>query len=42
MHDFSSTNNITRTDKRHREIYISDPRKTEPAKYKTVLRFKAK
>jgi hypothetical protein len=42
MHDFCSANNITRTDKRHREIYISDPRKTEPAKLKTVLRFKAK
>jgi hypothetical protein len=42
MHDFCSANNITRTDKRHREIYISDPRKTEATKLKTVLRFKAK
>jgi hypothetical protein len=42
MHDFCSANNITRTDKRHREIYISDPRKIEPVKLKTVIRFKAK
>lgn len=26
----------------HREIYISDPRKSEPSKMKTVLRFKVK
>ena len=28
-----------RASKIHREIYLSDPRKTEPAKLKTVLRF---
>ncbi|MFP7298168.1 GyrI-like domain-containing protein [Neobacillus niacini] len=42
MHDFCSANHLTRIDKRHREVYISDPRKTEPAKLKTVLRFKVK
>ena len=29
-----------RLSKRHREIYLSDPRKTEVSKLKTVLRFK--
>ncbi|MEH7253718.1 GyrI-like domain-containing protein [Neobacillus niacini] len=42
MEDFCSANNLTRIDKRHREIYISDPRKTDPAKLKTVLRHKLK
>lgn len=42
MLDFCSANDITRIDKRHREVYISDPRKTEATKLKTVLRFKAK
>ncbi|SDN32930.1 GyrI-like domain-containing protein [Bacillus sp. OK048] len=42
MDDFCSANNLTRIDKRHREIYISDPRKTDPAKLKTVLRHKVK
>ncbi|MDR7078235.1 hypothetical protein J2Y03_003285 [Neobacillus niacini] len=41
MEDFCTSNNLTRIDKRHREIYISDPRKTDPQKLKTVLRFKA-
>lgn len=41
MDDFCIANNLKRIDKRHREIYISDPRKTDPAKLKTVLRFKA-
>jgi hypothetical protein len=40
MNDFCDATNLTRTDKRHREIYISDPRKTDRAKLKTVLRFK--
>lgn len=30
-----------RKSKIHREIYLSDPRKTEPEKLKTVLRFQA-
>jgi hypothetical protein len=42
MDDFCSSAQLTRIDKRHREIYISDPRRTEPAKLKTVLRFKVK
>jgi hypothetical protein len=41
MEKFCASNNLLRTDKRHREIYISDPRKTESEKLKTVLRFKA-
>lgn len=31
-----------RTDRTHREIYLSDPRKTAPAKLKTVLRFQVR
>lgn len=42
MDDFCSANQLTRIDKRHREIYISDPRKADPSKLKTVLRFKIK
>jgi hypothetical protein len=41
MEEFCTSSNLIRTDKRHREIYISDPRKTETEKLKTVLRFKA-
>ena len=40
MEDFCKENNLRRLSKIHREIYISDPRKTEPEKLKTVLRFK--
>lgn len=40
MEDFCKENNLRRLSKIHREIYISDPRKTEPDKLKTVLRFK--
>jgi len=42
MDDFCAANHLTRIDKRHREIYISDPRKSDPAKLKTVLRYKVK
>lgn len=42
MDAFCSANNVTRSDKRHREIYIGDPRKTDPEKLKTVLRYKIK
>lgn len=40
MEDFSREHNLRRQSKIHREIYISDFRKTEPEKLKTVLRFK--
>lgn len=41
MDEFCEANQLIRKDKRHREIYITDPRKTESEKLKTVLRFKA-
>lgn len=41
MDEFCVENKLIRTDKRHREIYITDPRKTAPEKSKKVLRFKA-
>lgn len=40
MEEFCSNNKLKRKDKTHKEIYISDFRKTEPEKLKTVLRFK--
>jgi hypothetical protein len=40
MEDYCTQNNLKRTTKIHREIYISDARKTQPDKLKTVLRFK--
>lgn len=40
MEDYCTQNNLQRTSKIHREIYISDARKTSPDKLKTVLRFK--
>lgn len=39
MEAFCAENGYTRTSKIHREIYLSDPRKTETSKLKTVLRF---
>lgn len=42
MEEFCSENNLVRIDKTHKEIYISDFRKTDPDKLKTVLRFKVK
>ncbi len=39
MEAFCSEQGYIRTSKIHREIYLSDPRKTEAAKLKTVLRF---
>ncbi|WP_141433908.1 GyrI-like domain-containing protein [Bacillus sp. 03113] len=39
MNQFCNENGYKRTSKLHREIYLSDPRKTEPHKLKTVLRF---
>ncbi len=40
MEFFCKENNLTRESKKHKEIYISDPRKTKPEKLKTGLRFK--
>ncbi|WP_224752643.1 GyrI-like domain-containing protein [Metabacillus arenae] len=42
MAKYCEENGFTRVDKRHREIYISDLRKTDPAKLKTVLRIQVK
>ena len=42
MEDFAEANNLIRLSKIHREIYLSDFRKTAPEKLKTVLRFKVK
>ncbi|MBW8348022.1 GyrI-like domain-containing protein [Bacillus sp. IITD106] len=39
MEAYCEENGYSRTSKIHREIYLSDPRKTEQAKLKTVLRF---
>lgn len=41
MEDYCEKMNMKRTSMIHREIYISDIRKTAPEKLKTVLRFKA-
>jgi hypothetical protein len=41
MEDFAEKENYLRATKSHREIYLSDARKTSPDKLKTVLRFKA-
>ena len=40
MEQYCSQHNLKRTEKIHKEIYISDARKTAPEKLKTVLRFK--
>lgn len=42
MEAFCLEHGYIRSSKIHREIYLSDPRKTEPAKLKTVLRFPVK
>lgn len=39
MEAFCLENGYERISKTHREIYLSDPRKTQPQKMKTVLRF---
>lgn len=39
MKEYCEKNNLKRITKVHREIYISDARKTEPSKLKTVLRY---
>lgn len=40
MEQFCSQNDLKRAEKTHKEIYLSDARKTAPEKLKTVLRFK--
>jgi len=40
MDDFCKANGYRRAIKAHREIYLSDPRKTESSKLKTILRYK--
>lgn len=42
MEDFCDNNGLFRESKQHREIYLSDARKVEAAKLKTVLRFKVR
>jgi len=42
MEDYCKENNLVRSAKQHREIYLSDARKVSPEKLKTVLRFKVK
>ncbi|HYF75138.1 MAG TPA: GyrI-like domain-containing protein [Candidatus Nitrosocosmicus sp.] len=41
MEEFCSGNNLKRVSKTHREIYLSDARKTAAEKLQTVLRFRA-
>lgn len=41
MEQYCSSQGLNRLEKTHREIYLTDARKTEPSKLKTVLRFKA-
>lgn len=40
MKEYCEERNLTTRSKVHREIYISDARKTEPSKLKTVLRYR--
>ncbi|MDP6532474.1 MAG: GyrI-like domain-containing protein, partial [Candidatus Marinimicrobia bacterium] len=40
MERFAGENGLKRLSKVHREIYLSDARRVEPSKLKTVLRFK--
>ncbi|WP_239254720.1 GyrI-like domain-containing protein [Listeria ilorinensis] len=42
MAAFAEQNGYTRLSKEHKEIYLSDPRKTDPDKLKTVLRIQVK
>lgn len=42
MNEFTKNNNLERISLQHREIYLSDFRRVEPAKLKTVLRYKVK
>ncbi len=40
MEKFCQENGVKRTSKKHREIYLSGPRKVSPEKLKTVLGIK--
>lgn len=40
MEDFATAQGYCRISKQHREIYLSDPRRSEPGKLKTILRFR--
>jgi hypothetical protein len=42
MEEYALASGITRISHNHREIYLSDPRRTAPEKLKTVLRFRVK
>ncbi|GGD52060.1 GyrI-like domain-containing protein [Paenibacillus nasutitermitis] len=42
MEEYCKDNRYVRSDLTHREIYLTDPRKTEMLKMKTVLRFHVK
>lgn len=42
MEKFCKDNRYKRISQKHREIYLSDPRKTEASKLKTVLRYQIK
>lgn len=42
MRQFCIDRGYERSSLKHREIYLSDPRKTESSKLKTVLRFNVK
>lgn len=42
MHLFMGENNLTRLNDTHREIYLSNPKKTAKEKLKTVLRYSIK
>jgi hypothetical protein len=42
MEEFAQSRGLCRLSRQHREIYLSDPRKTAPEKLRTVLRFRIK
>ena len=42
MKDFIDNNNLEIVTLKHREIYLSDARRVEPEKFKTVLRYRVK
>lgn len=42
MNSFATKNNLARTCHTHREIYLSDARKVQPEKLRTILRFQVK
>nr|WP_315168502.1 GyrI-like domain-containing protein [Clostridioides mangenotii] len=39
IEDFMKSNNLVRNRTQHREIYLSDPRKADLLKMKTILRY---